>query len=666
MDRYFHEFTVDIVDEDFKFKDVSYPKTAVIKLRNNETETEEIVKKGFIDVETIYDKLDKNQPINLDYCYIENFSIKEFKKKYNIEQNQIFEIKSFSAEHSFINNSSGNLAFDLSELIIYGEKFSLNNAIIAAKEYSFSRTVFKSGISDFEYILFHNGMVDFSHSKFNYDNVSFKNAVFKTGDVVFEDAEFKYGVNFVNCDFGEGNISFSAVHFGEGRTTFRISHFGNGKKDFSRAVFGNGDFSFEKCEFKDGDVNFRTVQFGEGKVDFTRCIFGKGQVNFTNTKFNKGNVSFTGSDFNNGKVNFKLAEFDEGNIDFHFCQFGKGDIIFERTKFRDGNLDFRAVNFGAGRIVFNRTEIGNGDMIFEASEMNEGTITFRYAVFGNGVFNFDTAIYNNSELIIDEVDFGQGKVSFKRSQFKKMVFRSCQMNNYFDLRVEKCGELDLSDTIVKDILDLRAYEFEIKIDKLDLTGIRLLGRIYIDWKEAQLKKLIYQQDTSLRNKSEQFRVLKENFHTIGMYQEEDDAYVEFKRSEAKADLKEAIGRNKNNKFWAYPNYWLKWLIFDKMGLYATNPVRVLISMFVTYLLFVILYIILNLTGMGDIIYGIGDEHILSIVTKCMYFSGITFLTIGYGDFYPVGIDRIWAGIEGFIGLFMMSYFTVAFVRKILR
>jgi hypothetical protein len=70
---------------------------------------------------------------------------------------------------------------------------------------------------------------------------------------------------------------------------------------------------------------------------------------------------------------------------------------------------------------------------------------------------------------------------------------------------------------------------------------------------------------------------------------------------------------------------------------------------------------------GDIVSGIGGEHAqIGIVAKSFFFGAITFLTIGYGDFYPMGAVRFLSGIEGFVGVFMMSYFTVAFVRKILR
>jgi hypothetical protein len=50
----------------------------------------------------------------------------------------------------------------------------------------------------------------------------------------------------------------------------------------------------------------------------------------------------------------------------------------------------------------------------------------------------------------------------------------------------------------------------------------------------------------------------------------------------------------------------------------------------------------------------------------LYFSAITFFTVGYGDCSPLGFFKILAHLEGFVGVFLMSYFTVAFVRKILR
>jgi hypothetical protein len=67
---------------------------------------------------------------------------------------------------------------------------------------------------------------------------------------------------------------------------------------------------------------------------------------------------------------------------------------------------------------------------------------------------------------------------------------------------------------------------------------------------------------------------------------------------------------------------------------------------------------------ADIVSATPDQ--LSVVARSFYHSAITFFTIGYGDHYPHGAARIISSIEGFMGVFLMSYFTVAFVRKVLR
>ena len=101
-----------------------------------------------------------------------------------------------------------------------------------------------------------------------------------------------------------------------------------------------------------------------------------------------------------------------------------------------------------------------------------------------------------------------------------------------------------------------------------------------------------------------------------------------------------------------------------MGLYATNPARVLISMVIGYLLFTVIYILMIYFSNADILSTTSDQ--LGVVARSFYHSAITFITIGYGDHYPVGAARIVSGVEGFIGVFLMAYFTVAFVRKVLR
>jgi hypothetical protein len=93
---------------------------------------------------------------------------------------------------------------------------------------------------------------------------------------------------------------------------------------------------------------------------------------------------------------------------------------------------------------------------------------------------------------------------------------------------------------------------------------------------------------------------------------------------------------------------------------------VLLSVFVFWVFFGFTYFLIDLSGFGKTVSAVKNPDNLSAFLQSFYHSAITFFTIGYGDVYPVGVSRIISGIEGFMGVFMMSYFTVAFVRKVLR
>ena len=54
------------------------------------------------------------------------------------------------------------------------------------------------------------------------------------------------------------------------------------------------------------------------------------------------------------------------------------------------------------------------------------------------------------------------------------------------------------------------------------------------------------------------------------------------------------------------------------------------------------------------------------VMTAVYYSVITFATVGYGDWHPVGWARLFAAVEALSGVTLMSAFTVVLVRKIIR
>jgi len=536
--------------------------------------------KGYIKKEKIYEKIDKQEDIYLNHCYVYGFSLSEYRKTRKIDTHKLVKLTNFSAF---------NTIFDSSKVI------------------------------------------DFSYAEFADQYKNFENSWFINGDIVFQGSNFhKGGINLSYCYFGPGNFDFSYV------------------------------------TIEQGELNLKNSFFGKGEKNFQNTCFGKGNILFQNADFNDGDVSFIDTKFEDGKISFKVTHFGEGKVDFHFAKFGTSDVSFERTEFGDGKVDFRTTEFKNSKVNFNRAQFGQGAKSFEACQLINGKITFKRTHWDDGDISFQLAEFIETTVILDNSSFGKGELSFYNAIVRELSLKSCHLDYYVDLRLKRAHFINLSDTIIRDILDIKPHDFPVKIDSMTFSGARLIGRIFIDWRENNVKELISNQpDTSVRDKSEQFRIMKENFYITGQYTDEDAAYVQFKRFEMKADLKKALKQNKWNALWSYPSYALKWLIFDRVGLYATDPVRVLISMFFSYLFFALLYFILPFLGNTRIISSMGDTG-LSSLKIAFYHSAITFLTIGYGDYYPEGIIRWFCGLEGFIGLFLMSYFTVAFVRKILR
>ncbi|MCE3260408.1 MAG: Ion channel, partial [Bacteroidetes bacterium] len=312
----------------------------------------------------------------------------------------------------------------------------------------------------------------------------------------------------------------------------------------------------------------------------------------------------------------------------------------------------------------------DGDVSFEGVEFGNGKVSFRSSVFGHGHKSFHLADFAHGEAQFDYVDFGTGEISFNKARVADISFTGCHLNCYTDLRFGECRLIDLSNTIVRDILDVKPEEEKVIIQEMNLSGMRILGRIFIDWRANDVYDLIYnQKKTSLFQKAEQFRILKENFRNNGQYDDEDESYVEFKRCESKAQLEDRTSAHHHNRFLATIIYYFQKYMFDYIGRYATAPTRVLMNVVVAIIVYGLLYFFIGnyLPELGHVSTTLPVE--LNSATNfftCMYYSAITFFTIGYGDYFGGGIIKLLAVLEGFSGVFLMSYFTVAFVRKILR
>lgn len=103
--------------------------------------------------------------------------------------------------------------------------------------------------------------------------------------------------------------------------------------------------------------------------------------------------------------------------------------------------------------------------------------------------------------------------------------------------------------------------------------------------------------------------------------------------------------------------------------YGEKPSRVVIFSMVLILFCAISYYFLGISG-GSGMVGINlsaslTDNLLAF-GNCLYYSVVTFTTLGYGDYTPVGASKVMAALEAFTGSFTMALFVVVFVKKMTR
>lgn len=510
---------------------------------------------------------------------------------------------------------------------------------------------------------------------FNFDNCYVKNfdfaALLNTNQTILsfssQNAVFEADTetSFQNATFECDNISFEGSYFLKGKLNFHAAKLAKQSNDFSYTVFHSGEVDFANASFGSELNSFKNSVFKLGTKNFQYSNFQKSELLFTNVHFGNGDLMFINADFQKCKVNFKVAVFGNGKVDFHYSQFQNADVTFERANFQIGDVDFSKTDFGSGKINFNRTSFNDGLVSFEGLDITNSKVSFKKASFKRCTVDFSEANCKGTSILFDNASFIQSNFTFENLKAKNLSFQSCHLNNTFDFRVCELELIDLSNTIVRDILDFTPYDQKVKIGELNLFGMRLVGKIFIDWDKNQVNHLIAIQKSDFNQKAYQYRLLKENFHNTGEYDAEDKAYVQFRRAEEKAILESNKAKGNQYHLFGYISFGFKNLILDKAGLYATSPIRVMQSMMITYVFYSLLIFFSTLLSFGDLT-GTRIPGWPTLLFDSFYYSIITFFTIGYGDFCPLGFNRVIAGLEGFSGVFFMSYFTVAFVRRILR
>ncbi|MFL0197615.1 potassium channel family protein [Clostridium sp. WILCCON 0269] len=430
--------------------------------------------------------------------------------------------------------------------------------------------------------------------------------------------------------------------------------FFDGTIDFSEAAF-NKEANFAYATFSE-EVDFNRASFNED--EYFSCVTFSKKADFSQVNFS-ANAYFAFAKFN-GEACFYQAKFGEETS--FFGSIFSEQVSFGATKFSE-EMNFAKVTFSKETNFMSTTFRGKADF---SSAIFNGKIDLIFAVFSKQA-NFVFTTFS------ERADFGGATFSeeiyFNDSSIKEqIIFDSVVFSTRVDMKFNQCHSLVMKNCSIEKTLDLGSARF----NSLCFENTKNLGQIFIDWERNNIKEAIckYAKEHKLYHHTvaKQFLMFKENFNRLGQYDDEDSAYVEYKRGRAKSEFFNENGLNKGfkriiHKHIVYP---FKWFVFDYIGSYATAPLRIFKALCLNIICFAVIYLLLGV-HIEKLEKGILGNGILARFLEVLYFSAITSFTVGYGDISPerflvAGL----ACVESFIGVFLMSYFTVAFARKILR
>ncbi len=219
---------------------------------------------------------------------------------------------------------------------------------------------------------------------------------------------------------------------------------------------------------------------------------------------------------------------------------------------------------------------------------------------------------------------------------------------------------------------LKADLAEANLNSSNMTGANLLGvrltgsRIeHVEW-----GKRLYQEQQLLQ------RHLSNAEQCRSLYMEGEEVCRGIRQSCEAHGLFDVAGQFFHKEMLLrrkqYPlRSWQRWgsKLVDLLCGYGERPFRVFLFSSVLIVFCALLYGMFGLS-MGDDIIRLESRASwaanLSKFMDALYFSAVTFTTLGYGDVTPVGFSRALAAAEAFLGNFTLALFVVVFVKKMTR
>ncbi len=297
-------------------------------------------------------------------------------------------------------------------------------------------------------------------------------------------------------------------------------------------------------------------------------------------------------------------------------------------------------------------DLSLNDSVFEGNIHFENIVFEKHVYFNEVTFKKpvmfkDVTFKSNVEFTNAVINYGyfknvrfEGQAIFEKSDLNNIDMKNCKFNKGVYFQNGKFnGNTVLENCTFKD----KAWFYNANFGK-DLKILDIEFNSEAKFEGSEFKEII-EIDKTHFNKPEDGEYLYRN--AISTWEEKNDR--------AKADLYFVkMMREKRRQKGKFKSI-LEWMLVDITTEYGTSWLNILFSWAIIILGSAFIYGVFN---------GLDSEI---NCWQSLYFSIITFATLGYGDISPANdFTRIVASIESLLGAILISAFVVVFTRTYMR
>ena len=246
--------------------------------------------------------------------------------------------------------------------------------------------------------------------------------------------------------------------------------------------------------------------------------------------------------------------------------------------------------------------------------------------------------------------------------FRGAILRNCRLDNTCledvemrgaDLQNAKLWNSNLTGAKLQNT-NLRNAEFN---EKTILLNVNLyqskIDNSTLKFANVNLDKIVMQEKNKEYNKAKEvYRNLKNYFKQEGLYDVSGKYYYRERLMETKC--------NREEKKYLH---WIFDMLLKFITGYGEKPQNILMWWFGIIFGYAFIYDVLN--GIYNrIAYNIASYN--PNFFEALYFSIVTFTTLGFGDFAPKPLFQLFASLEALLGAIFMALFIFVFARKMIR